>query len=242
MVKRATNILRSTRRLLALGLPALILAGFVPATLPTPAAAGGNGPFYPSIAVSASDVSPGTGVTVTATTSIDVGPTPYYTQIYDMTTGARIVSCGSGTVCSATTSYQYPHFGRFQAFVGANSFSPPPPNTQGSGSSEADVAWNAIDVTLRGLVVFPSSTRYGVVLTANSAVDVGPTPYYIEIFNITTGAEVGSCGTGTSCSASTILPVGPVYTFQAFVTDLTTTVPTNFRGASLYATTGGGKG
>jgi hypothetical protein len=239
MVKRATNVLRSARRLPALVLPALVLAGFVPATLPTPTAAGGNGPFYPSITVSARDVSPGTGVTVTATTSMDVGPTPYYTQIYDMTTGARIAVCGSGTVCSQTTSYQYPHFGRFEAFVGDNSYSPPPPNTQGGGSGEADVAWNAIDVTLSGLVVFPSSTQYGFVLTANSAVDVGPTPYYIEIFNITTGAEVASCGSGTSCSGSQVLPMGPTYIFQAFVTNSTTTVPTSFQGASPYAGTGG---
>lgn len=216
-----------------------MIAGFVPAILPTPAAAGGNGPFYPGITVSAHDVSPGTGVTVTATTSLDVGPTPYYTQIYDMTTGARIAVCGSGTVCSQTTSYQVPHFGRFEAFVGDNSFSPPPPNSQGGGSGEADVAWNAIDVTLSGLVVFPSSTQYGFVLTANSAVDVGPTPYYIEIFNITTGAEVASCGSGTSCSGSQVLPMGPSYIFQAFVTNSTATAPTSFQGASLYVGTGG---
>jgi len=34
-------------------------------------------------------------------------------------------------------------------------------------------AWNAIEVTLSGHIVFPSSTQYGIVLTANSAVDVG---------------------------------------------------------------------
>jgi len=238
MVKRATNVVHSARRLLALCLPALILAGLVPTALPTPAAAGGGETFSPTITVSASDVSPGTGVTVTATTLTDVGPTPYYTQIYDMTTGARIVVCGSGTVCSQTTSYQYPHFGRFEAFVGDSSYSPPPPNNQGS-SPEVDVAWNAIDVTLSGFAVFPSSTQYGFVLTATTPVDVGPTPYYIEIFNISSGALVGSCGTGTSCSKSTILPTGPVFKFQAFVTNLTTTVPTSFQGASLSVTTGG---
>jgi hypothetical protein len=36
-----------------------------------------------------------------------------------------------------------------------------------------------------------------------------------------------------------ILPIGPVFTFQAFISSTTTQIPTSFQGASLYFTTGG---
>jgi hypothetical protein len=31
---------------------------------------------------------------------------------------------------------------------------------------------------------------------------VGPTPYYIEIYNSSTGSELASCGSGSSCQVS----------------------------------------
>lgn len=238
MVIRGTNVVLPARRLLARFLPLVLLAGLLPAAAPAPAEAGG-GPFT-NITVSAGDVTPGTTVNVTTTTSYNVGPTPYWTQIYDLTTGARLQACASGTVCTAVVSYSSPHFGRFEGFVGSYSTAaPPPPNNQG-GSGEMDVAWNAIDVHLAITSTQTlSSTQYAVDLTATSAVDVGPTPYWLEIFNVTTGQELGACGGGTSCTEQTILNVGPTYVFQAFVTNYTTTVPTSFQGASLYASTGG---
>jgi hypothetical protein len=245
MSKRATGILYSARRFLALCLPAAILAGVLPVAMPTPAAAGGGGTFT-GITASANDVPVGTPVTVTSTTAYNVGPTPWFTQIYDLSTGARLVACATGTVCSGTvnstgpvsSNSARPHFGRFVAFVGSLSTSPPPANNQGA-SPEVDVAWNAIDVRLSASAANVSSTRYNLTVTATTAVDVGPTPYYTEIFNINTGALVGICGYGTSCTATTTLPVVSVIKFQGFVANPSTSVPTSFQGASLYLSTGG---
>ncbi|HYW25538.1 MAG TPA: hypothetical protein VE953_15320 [Terriglobales bacterium] len=244
MLIRATGVLNSARRLLAFCLPAAILAGLLPAALPTPAAAGG-GPFT-GMTATANDVPVGTPVTVTSTTSFNVGPTPWWTQIYDLSTGARVVACPTGTICSGTVNSSspassnsaIPHFGRFVAYVGSLSNSPPPANNQGA-SSEVDVAWNAIDIHLSGVATNVTTTQYTFTVTATTAVDVGPTPYYTEIFNINTGALVGVCGRGTSCTATTTLAVGPTIEFQGFVTNYSGSVPTTFQGASLYLSTGG---
>ena len=229
------------RRLVTCLQAGLLLAAILPAALPTPAAAGG-GPFT-NFTVSATEVAVGGTVTVTSTTAFDVGPTPYWTQIYDLTTGARVADCGSGTTCTATVSQSTPYFGRYQAWLGGQGASPPPPSSQGS-TGEMDVAWNAIDVSLSaGNPTTLSSTTYAVNLTAVAAEDVGPTPYFIEIFNVTTGAEVTACATGTTCSNQVVLSTtGPEYTFQGFVTPITNTFPTSFQGASAYVFLGGQKG
>ena len=61
------------------------------------------------------------------------------------------------------------------------------------------------------------------VLTASSAYDVGPTPYYIEIFDQTTGARVAICGSGTSCSGSASYSYATTHTYVAYVARYGTT-------------------
>src|SRR5580698_4029864 len=39
--------------------------------------------------------------TLTATTNMNVGPTPYYLRIYDQTAQAWVITCGTGTTCTA---------------------------------------------------------------------------------------------------------------------------------------------
>jgi hypothetical protein len=42
--------------------------------------------------------------TLTATTNFNVGPTPYWIGIYDVTDGTWVSECPTGTTCSATVS------------------------------------------------------------------------------------------------------------------------------------------
>jgi hypothetical protein len=56
-------------------------------------------------------------------------------------------------------------------------------------------------------------------LTAFSLWDVGPTPYYISIFNATTGALLARCGTGMSCTTGPYQfpPLNWCYNYVAFI-------------------------
>jgi hypothetical protein len=56
-------------------------------------------------------------------------------------------------------------------------------------------------------------------LNAWSLWDIGPTPYYISIFNETTGARLARCGSGTSCTTSPYIgpPLRQCHTYLAFI-------------------------
>jgi hypothetical protein len=58
-----------------------------------------------------------------------------------------------------------------------------------------------------------------VTITATTDADVGPTPYYITIYSVTTGAELAICGSGTTCSATVSENTPGTQDFEAFVGD-----------------------
>jgi hypothetical protein len=96
-----------------------------------------------SLSASATSVPVGSTVTLTAYTSTDVGPTPYYIEIFDQSalpTPKLLVSCGSGTSCSVSVSQNAPGSHTYIAFVSSSSSSYPPPNIQ-STSNTVTVTW-----------------------------------------------------------------------------------------------------
>lgn len=58
-----------------------------------------------------------------------------------------------------------------------------------------------------------------VTLTAAANTDVGPTPYYITIYDETTGAELAVCGSGSTCPATVSESSPGSHVFEAFVGD-----------------------
>jgi hypothetical protein len=58
-----------------------------------------------------------------------------------------------------------------------------------------------------------------VTLTATTNTDVGPTPYYVTIYNESTGAELAICGSGTTCTATVGQSTPGTQVFEAFVGD-----------------------
>jgi hypothetical protein len=58
-----------------------------------------------------------------------------------------------------------------------------------------------------------------VTLTATANTDVGPTPYYITIYDETTGAELAVCGSGITCSATVSESSTGSQQFGAFIGD-----------------------
>lgn len=64
-----------------------------------------------------------------------------------------------------------------------------------------------------------AALRQPVTLTATTNADVGPTPYYITIYSETTGAELATCGFGTTCTATVAQAAPGTQNFEAFVGD-----------------------
>ncbi len=247
---RPSAALRSPRRLaflvLALaGAPGLVMAAAVPASAgsaPAPHATPGiTRPAKPhpttgsrrsqfafpieygiSLAVSATTVPTGQQVTVTSTTNVDIGPTPYYAEIFDATTGTLIGSCGFGTSCSATVSSATAATHEYIAYVSDFDGSLPPAGTQATSAASfvtwADSNWQ---VSLSG----PGLTEFGGTYTATANSDVGPTPYFIEIFDATTGTELADCQSGTTCSASFAPGNGGSGNLVAFISSLSSALP-----------------
>jgi hypothetical protein len=162
-------------------------------------------------------------VTLGATTSQDIGPSPFYIEILDTTSQTVLASCGFGTRCGTTVSQAAATTHRYLAAVASYSGALPPPNLQ-TLSMPAWVAWTSSDWQV-SLVAGPNDTA-----TATANHDVGPTPYYIEIFGEygdTTpsgggGSRLASCAYGTTCTV-TEPPAGML--LVAFVSAYDSTLP-----------------
>src|ERR1039457_4936648 len=68
--------------------------------------------------------------TLTATTNVNVGPTPYYLRIYDETANAYVVTCATGTTCAVPVTQQTPATHYYVAVVSDPSASYPPGSVQ----------------------------------------------------------------------------------------------------------------
>lgn len=167
-----------------------------------------------SLAANPTTVALGGTATVSATADENVGPSPFYIDIYDTNTNTLIASCGFGTTCKATVSQSVAGAHVYVGYVGLASASAPPTELQ-TTSTPVYVVWtdSGFQVSLSG----PPSSPGPETVIATTNMDIGPTPYYTEIIDQTTGAMLALCGAGTSCSAS-VTPNGD--DLVAFVTQV----------------------
>jgi hypothetical protein len=170
-------------------------------------------------------LSPGEASVITATASLDVGPTPYYIEIFDQTAGTLVAVCGFGSTCQTSITYPFSTIRDYVAYVSEFGESLPAPNVQAT-SGTALVTWLAVD-----LVASPTALAGGqlTMLTATAGLDVGPTPYFLEIFNLSLdgGTLVATCGAGLTCVA-TYAPPGPgSYAFAAYISRFSPGFPLN---------------
>jgi len=179
--------------------------------------------FIPSVSLAASHVAlaPGGTTTLTASANEDVGPTPFYIEIFDRTTGANVALCGFGTTCSTNVTQSASTVRSYIAYISSLGFSNPPPDVRATSAS-VWVSW--LSVTLSASPTF--QWRYGYSrLTATSSLNVGPTPFYIEIFDRTTGTYLTACGSGTTCSTLVSQPFSTTHAYVAFVSGYGTGFP-----------------
>jgi hypothetical protein len=180
--------------------------------------------FIPSVSLAASPVAlaPGGTTTLTASANEDVGPTPYYIEIFDQTTGANVGWCGFGSTCSTSVTQTTSTIRDYIAYIALLGFSNPPPDIQAT-SGTVTVTWLSVSLSASPSALLPGGTT---TLTATASLNVGPTPYYIEIFDQTTGANVGAvCGSGTTCSALVSQPFPTTHAYVAFVSGYGTGFP-----------------
>jgi hypothetical protein len=142
-------------------------------------------------------------VTLTSTTREDVGPSPFYTQLYDYDTGARVGGpCGYGTTCSTTVSQSLAGTHRYVAAVTALSETLPAAEQRFGTSTVGYVTWSNAGwrVELRD-DVDSTGMQHNYTATANR--DMSGTPYRIEIFDAVHAKLLAQCASGTTCSATT---------------------------------------
>ena len=175
-----------------------------------------------SLAASPTTQAPNQRSTLTATSSLDISSSPFWIQIYDTATGTRLASCGFGTTCSAMVS-QPSGTRSYIAYLSASTTAYPPTQIQAT-SNTSYVTWSAADWRV-SLSANPSPFTFGTtVLTANANGNVGPTPYFIQIFN-ENGTRVAICGGGTSCAATVTPAFPPGSNYVAFISDSSSTLP-----------------
>lgn len=167
--------------------------------------------YYTEVNLSASSttLSVGATSTLTATTNRDIGPSPFVTLIFDVTTGTLLQGCGFGTSCSVTVSQADASTHAYQAFVGPSSATFPPPAAQ-DASATSYVTWanTGLSISLSN----PVGGGFSQTVTATASINVSDTPYFIEIFNESTGAQIANCSSNSTCTVtyqgnSTIMPL-----------------------------------
>jgi hypothetical protein len=177
-----------------------------------------------SLSPSANTVPVGGTTTLTATTPDDIGPSPFCTEIFDVTTGAELGEWGSGTSWSVQVSQSAATTHEYVATVATcGIFSYPPPNID-SQTEESYVTWSDLGWQV-SLVADGNPFAGPLIIHAEANRDVGPTPYYIQIFNEDTGLRLASCASGSDCPLNfTSAPIG-LYHLVAFVSASSSTFP-----------------
>jgi hypothetical protein len=183
-------------------------------TTRTPAAAAAPATFTVTLTAGTPDLVPGGTTVLTASSNQDVGPTPYFIEIFDFTTGAFLVECGFGATCSSSVTQSGSTVQDYVAYISGFGTTFPPPAVQAS-SGVLVVSWLTVTLTGGPTVAAPGQP---VLLTATASLDVGPTPFYIEIFDVRSGAFVTECGSGTSCSTF-VVRASDVGQFVAYISD-----------------------
>jgi hypothetical protein len=173
-----------------------------------------------SLSASPTTLPVGSTATLTATTSSDIGPSPFWTEIFDATTHVRVAVCGWGTSCSTSVSQGAATTHQYIAFLSSNSAAYPPGSIQETSSSSF-VTWS--NLGWRVSLSAPAVTFGSETVTATANGNVGPTPYYIEIFD-ETGIRLTACASGSSCSV-TFTPSYAGSNLVAFISGYSTALP-----------------
>ncbi|HTP25728.1 MAG TPA: hypothetical protein VMK12_08725 [Anaeromyxobacteraceae bacterium] len=168
-----------------------------PAVAPT---AGPSVPFNVQLSANVHFLEPGVHGILTATTDAEVGGAGFSITIFDVSSKpVQVASCPSGISCRASVSSSGEACHTFVAHV-----SRPDGSSIQATSNNVDLLWTEkrFEPTLS---VAPSTTVHpgtSVTLTTTTHDDIGPTPFWMQIFDLATSTQIALCGFGTSCEAT----------------------------------------
>jgi hypothetical protein len=151
----------------------------------------------------------GQQVILTATTSIDVQPTPYYIDIYDVTTGTMLNQCPSGVECDWPVSESAASTQTYVAYVAAwDQNGGVPPQIQSISPETEYITWtnDGIQIGLGGPSSLPAG-KGGTYLAAAIG-NVPKSGYTIQIVDETTGQALKDCSSTPECSVNYIPKLG----------------------------------
>jgi len=149
-----------------------------------------------------------------------VGPTPYYVEIFNSSTGSIEAWCGFGVTCATVVAQSGSTVQNYVAYISVFGTASPPPSIQATSSTQV-VSWLTVTLEATGQFLAPGQA---VTLTATASLDVGPTPFWIEIVDVEGATSPIICGFGTTCSAS-VTHSGAFSNFAAYVSRFGTTDP-----------------
>ena len=155
-----------------------------------------------TLASNSTVVAPGRPVTLTATSTVDVGRSGRSIVIYDNTSKSRLTFCSRGTTCTTSLTQATGSVHQILAWI------PGHPEAVSQGIS---VTW--LKVTLEANTTYPK-VGGTVHLTATSNIDLADTPWSMGIYDQTGSLVDEPCKSGTTCAAAITLTSGvmPWYT------------------------------
>jgi RHS repeat-associated protein len=178
-------------------------------------------PWSVSLTTDASSLETGQTATLTATADQPVDGTGFTIQVFDVLTGTRLANCATGTTCTATAGWSaQPR--DYIAYVAVQGVTFPPAGSQAESGT--------VRITPAPFFLFLDSsvgwigTGVSVTLTAMANQSMAGSPYYLQIFDLTTGARVASCGVTITCQYMFVAGA-TAHTYGAFVAGSGSTAP-----------------
>ena len=177
----------------------------------------------------------GEAVDLDSVATPDVGPSPFFIEIWDITTGTLVADCGSGSFCHASVSESTATTQEYIADVADFSTTYPPAAIQATSDIPSFVTWST--ETWSAQMIAQTITHGPETYTVTANHNVGPTPYFIEIWDQTTGALLAVCGSGNSCSVVYQPGTAPEFLIGFVASYSSTFPPTNIQANTGFVET-----
>jgi len=209
-IRRRTSAIRRARRRLALLAASVVLGLSSVAAIAGTALPARAGSFLVSLAAYApvlsrppvGTVPVGQQVVLYASTNQDVGPTPYYIDIYDLATGTLVDQCATGVSCQLLVAQSAASTHEYVAYIAEwDPNGGPPPHIQAQ-SGITYVTWTNDGIQLALTGPLDLNVGQGGTFTATATGNIPAGGYTTQIDDEATGEALKDCNSTPVCSVS----------------------------------------